>query len=103
MNEKLIEKKLRERVKKMNGLALKMWCVTFTGFPDRLVLMPGARMWFVELKTTGKTLSPRQRLVIAMLQKLGFSVWVIDNEETLSNFFTVLNKVTAVQERDATM
>lgn len=90
MNEKLIEKKLRERVKKLGGLAVKFFCVSFRGFPDRIVLMPGSRIWFVELKSTGKKPSQRQSIVIGMLQKLGFTCLVIDSEETLINFFEQL-------------
>jgi hypothetical protein len=90
MNEKLIEKKLREQVKKLGGLAVKFFVLSFTGFPDRIVLMPGAKIWFVELKSTGKKPSPRQGVVIAFLRKLGFAVWVIDDEIGLNEFFKQL-------------
>ncbi|HUR65447.1 MAG TPA: VRR-NUC domain-containing protein [Chitinophagaceae bacterium] len=87
MNEKLIEKKLREGVKKLGGIAVKFFVLAFTGFPDRIVLMPGGRIWFVETKTTGKTLSPRQKIVLPYLEKLGFKVRVIDRQELLDQFF----------------
>lgn len=86
MNEKLIERKLRESVKKLGGLAIKFFVLSFTGFPDRIVLMPGGRIWFVELKSTGKKPKGRQPIVIQMLQKLGFEVWVIDSQYLLDNF-----------------
>jgi hypothetical protein len=54
--------------------------------PDRIVLMPGGRIWFVELKTTGKKPTPRQEFVIGWLRKLGFEVWVIDTQELLNEF-----------------
>ena len=87
MNEKIIERKLREGVKALGGIAVKFFVLSFTGFPDRIVLMPGGCIWFVETKTTGKKLSPRQKIVIALLRKLGFSVWVIDSQELLDEFF----------------
>jgi hypothetical protein len=90
MNEKLIERKLVKRVKQLKGLAIKLFSAWFTGLPDRLVLLPGARIWFAEIKTTGKSLTNRQKIVISILQKLGFSVDVIDDEITLENF---LNKL----------
>lgn len=90
MNEKLIEKKLRENVKKLGGMAIKFFVLSFTGFPDRIVLMPGARVWFAEIKSTGKHPSKRQLIVFAMLEKLGFSVDVIDDQQSLTNF---LNKL----------
>lgn len=92
MGEKTFEKKLREEVKKLGGLAIKFFVFAFTGFPDRIVLMPGAKIWFVELKSPGKVPSPRQNIVIGMLVKLGFKVWVIDSEILLNNFFNEIRK-----------
>ncbi|MEL7586635.1 MAG: VRR-NUC domain-containing protein [Prolixibacteraceae bacterium] len=86
MNEKLIEKKLRESVKKLGGLALKFSSMTYTGMPDRIVLMPGARVSFAEIKTTGKKPSPRQRIVITLLRRLGFKVGLLDSQESLDKF-----------------
>lgn len=86
MNEKLIEKKLREAVKKLGGLALKFWPVSFTGFPDRMILMPHGIVRFVELKSSGKQLKPRQKLVRKLLLKLGFEVYTIDTAELLNEF-----------------
>ncbi|HEX8314492.1 MAG TPA: VRR-NUC domain-containing protein [Flavisolibacter sp.] len=86
MNEKLIEKKFKNGVKKKGGLAVKFTSPFFTGMPDRLVLMPGRIVHWAELKTTGKELSPRQKVVRKMLTALGFPVWVIDGEETLNEF-----------------
>lgn len=92
MNEKLIEKKLVAGVKKLGGLALKFFSVWFTGVPDRIVLMPGGRIYFAELKTTGKELQPRQVIVIALLRRLGFKVYVIDD---LIGLETFLNDISA--------
>jgi len=86
MNEKLIEKKLRESVKKLGGIALKLFSPSFTGLPDRLVLMPGGKASFAEIKTTGKTATPRQNNVLGLLSKLGFLAAIIDSQESLDNF-----------------
>lgn len=86
VSEKLLEKKLREAVTNAGGLAVKLVAVSFTGLPDRLVLLPGARICFVEVKSTGKGLKPRQKIIIPMLEKLGFKVWIVDSEETLKEF-----------------
>lgn len=83
MNEKLIDRKLCEAVKKLGGLAVKLWSPTFTGMPDRLILLPGGKVCFAEFKSTGKVLKPRQKIVIALLQKLGFTVFVIDDQPGL--------------------
>lgn len=86
MNEKLIEKKLREEVKKLGGIALKLFSPSFTGLPDRLILMPGGKASFAEIKTTGKTATPRQNNVLEMLSKLGFLAVVIDDQISLNQF-----------------
>ena len=86
MNEKLIEKKLREEVKKMGGIALKFYSEFNTGYPDRIVLMPGGRIYFVELKSTGKKMSPIQKVMADKLKSLGFGVFLIDDENILNGF-----------------
>jgi hypothetical protein len=91
-NEKKLEKKLREKVKSLGGLAVKFFVLSFAGFPDRIVLMPGAKVWFAEIKSTGKKPSPRQIAVHGMLRKLGFEVWVIDSNELLSDFLKMIVK-----------
>lgn len=90
MNEKLLEKKLREQVKKLGGLALKIYSAWFTGLPDRLILMPGGKLWFVELKSEGKKPTPRQTVVIGILLKLGFTVFVIDTQILLDEFLNLI-------------
>lgn len=62
-------------VKRLGGLALKLECPGYTGVPDRLILLPGGRVRFVELKAPGRTERPRQRVVQAILRGLGFTVY----------------------------
>ncbi len=84
-NEKYLEEKLRNRVKNLGGVALKFYSPFYTGMPDRIVLMPGGKAWFVELKSDGKKPSPRQAHVLGELQSLGFKIFVVDNDEKLNN------------------
>ena len=86
MNEKLLEKKLREEVKKLGGLALKFSSSTYTGMPDRIVLMPKGKAYFVELKSPGKTQTPIQYQAAAALYKRDFEVSLIDDQDKLSKF-----------------
>lgn len=86
MNEKLIEKKLREAVKKMGGLALKFTSPSFSSVPDRIVMMPGGQIWFVETKSTGKKQTVRQKIVMDQFIGLGFRTAVIDDRQTLDDF-----------------
>lgn len=86
MNEKLIERKLRESVKKLGGIALKFSSSYHRGMPDRIVLMPEGRIAFAELKTTGKKPTELQKKAIAELQAMGFKAEVIDSQEVLNKF-----------------
>lgn len=90
MVEKTLERKLREKVKAAGGLALKFFSASFTGMPDRLILLPGARVFFAEVKTTGKKPTPRQLTVHTLLRKLGFTVAVIDTDDTLNEFLKLM-------------
>ena len=71
MNEKLLERKLREAIKKLGGKALKFSSPYETGYPDRLILMPGGRTYWAELKTTGKKPTEKQLLRQLELRSLG--------------------------------
>lgn len=92
MNEKLLERKLRDGVKAQRGYAIKFFAPTFTGLPDRIVLKPRGRVWFVEVKTTGKQPTARQLFVHDLLKGLGFEVWVIDTQELLNQFLNEISK-----------
>ena len=83
MLEKQIERKLTEEVKKLNGMCLKQ--TSLAGIPDRLVLMPGGKMAFVELKAPGKKPRKLQQVRIKQLRKMGFMCFVVDGPEMISD------------------
>ena len=78
MREKAIEQKLTLMVKKQGGI-----CPGFDGMPDRIVLLPGGCMAFVEVKAPGKKPRALQTSRHALLRRLGFRVYVLDNEEQI--------------------
>ena len=83
MREKTIEKKLSDEVKKRGGLAPKFTSPGFDGMPDRIVLMPGGHIAFVEVKAPGKAPRPLQKARHRMLRQLGFTVYVLDDESKI--------------------
>ena len=79
MNEKAIEQKLVLAVKNMGGIAPKFVSPGFDGMPDRLILFPGGRIAFIEVKAPGKKPRPLQLARHKLLRDLGFKVYVLDS------------------------
>ena len=80
MREKSIEQKLALMVKKRGGICPKWVSPGFDGVPDRIVLLPGGRIAFVEVKAPGKKPRPLQIARHKLLTHLGFKVYVLDSE-----------------------
>ena len=79
MREKGIEQKLVKAVKAAGGMAPKFVSPGYDGMPDRLVILPGGRMAFVEVKAPGKKPRPLQISRHKMLKRLGCRVFVLDD------------------------
>ena len=83
MKEKIIEQKFRMAVRAAGGVAVKFVSPGLDGMPDRLTLLPGGRMAFVEVKASGKKPRPLQEARHRMLRQLGFKVYVLDDEKQI--------------------
>lgn len=79
MREKTVESKFTSAVKAKGGLAVKFTSPGFNGMPDRLVMFPGGRIAFVEVKAPGETPRPLQRSRLKLLRRLGFKAFILDN------------------------
>lgn len=88
MREKAIESKLVKAVKSMGGLAPKFVSPGLDGVPDRLVLLPGGNMAFIEVKAPGETMRPLQVRRKRQLESLGFSVYCIDSPEQIGGILS---------------
>lgn len=87
MREKKIEQQLVLRVKARGGIAPKLVCPGFDGMPDRMVLMPGGRVAFVEVKAPGKKPRLLQEARHRKLRDLGLQVFVLDDVENITAIF----------------
>lgn len=90
-SEKTLEANLYSLVKAIGGHALKFSSLSEIGFPDRIVLMPQGRIYWVELKSEKEKPRLIQKLRHEELIRLGFQVFVIDNTEKLNNFIEMIN------------
>lgn len=83
MREKLIEQKLIRAVKAVGGLAVKLVSPGFDGMPDRLLLLPGGKIAFVEAKSMSCKPRPLQIKRHEILMNLGFLVFVLDDDKQI--------------------
>ncbi len=84
--ETKIEARLKVKVKKAGGLTLKFLSPGTAGVPDRLVLLPGKKIFFAELKAPGEKLRPLQIKRKKQLENLGFQVYIIDSCQAVRDF-----------------
>lgn len=83
MREKTVEQKLVKEVKAAGGICPKWTAPGFDGLPDRIVLLPGGRMGFVEVKAPGKKTRPLQESRHGLLRSLGYRVYVLDDPDRI--------------------
>lgn len=98
MLESAVEAKLVRGVKAMGGIAYKFVSPGTAGVPDRIVVLPGGRVIFAELKTDSGRLSPGQRVQIGRLRALGAEVMVVRGQAGVTEFLESCRK--AVMENE---
>lgn len=81
--ERDIERKLTKAVRRLGGICPKLSCPGYDGMPDRLVLLPGGKAGFVEVKAPGKKPRPLQAARHRELARLGYKVYVLDAPEQI--------------------
>lgn len=86
MLEKDIEAYLVRRVKDAGGRAYKFVSPAHRGVADRIVVLPGGRIWFVEVKKEGGRLSPLQRVFLDEIKGLGCNYEIVWSKEDVDAF-----------------
>ena len=86
-----VEDALRVGVEALGGICIKLYPAWYVGIPDRLVLLPGARVFFVELKRpVGGVVSSSQKWWARTLTRLGFQVRTLNTVELIETFLNEL-------------
>lgn len=79
--ERDIESGLRRQVEKMGGKFMKFTSPGNDGVPDRIAVLPGGRIWFVELKREGEKPTAIQKWQMEQLRKMGCNVALITGKQ----------------------
>lgn len=91
MSEKALEAKAGKAIKKLHGLFLKFVSPSLAGVPDRIILLPWRRIYFVEFKSETGKLSKMQIVVHGLFKLVGFPVYVISNDDELADFIRIVS------------
>jgi hypothetical protein len=86
MLEKEIEREFKKKLEKHGAKVWKFISPGLAGVPDRMVLIPGGKIVFVEFKAPGKKLRPLQVRMMEILKGLSFDYWVIDGRYLIGLF-----------------
>ena len=86
MKESAIEARLVRRVRERGGLCYKFVSPGNRGVPDRLVIAPDGRVFFVELKSKNGRLSELQKFQKSELEKRNMAVQVLYSVEQVEEF-----------------
>lgn len=92
MKEYAIEKHLIRKAQARGGACLKFTSPGTAGVPDRIVILPGGKIGFAEVKAPGKKPRRLQKAVIRDLYRRGCRVATIDNLKSVEGFVRRLAK-----------
>lgn len=97
-SEKVFERTLSKYVEDIGGMAVKLLSQFLRGLPDRMFLLKGGIVVFVEFKSTGKKPTKIQEYVHKRIQALGFLVLVVDSVETYEKAKNLIDHLIKMQE-----
>jgi hypothetical protein len=86
VKESGLEKRLRLAVEKAGGKCFKLPAWLYRGIPDRMVLLPMGRIFFIELKSDRGRPSKTQSAFRVFLRAIGFYSDIIKGTKALDDF-----------------
>lgn len=92
MRESDIEAKFRNEMKAAGGKAFKFVSPGNAGVPDRIAILPGNKIGFVELKQPGKKTTKLQKVQIRKLLDMGVYATVLDHPDQIQSVIENIRK-----------
>ena len=90
MRERELERHLVNAVRHSGGIVPKLISPGYDGMPDRIILLPGGRVAFVEVKAKERKPRPLQLHRHEALRRLGFRVFVVDGASQIGKILEVI-------------
>ena len=87
MRESKVEAHLVKVIKALCGETRKAKWIGHNGAPDRLVMLPGHREIWCELKAPGKSAEAHQEREHERMRSMGCTVVVLDTIEKIDSYF----------------
>ena len=84
IRESDIEDYLVRRANALSGEVRKVKWIGRRGAPDRVVMLPGSRLYWVELKRPGEQAEPHQAREHTRMRRLGQQVFVVDSLDVIN-------------------
>lgn len=84
--EKNVEAYLVKEIHKLGGKAYKFVSPAHRSVPDRIILMPNGRLWFVEVKRSGGKLTPLQEQELDRLEAYGQKTFICYGRDGVDHF-----------------
>lgn len=100
MRESELEKEFCSLVRQAGGKAYKFVSPGNAGVPDRIVVLPGGRIGFAELKRPGEEPRKLQQLRLEELGRLGCLAEAVDGMEAAGAFVAKLREQEPAQSRE---
>jgi len=91
MLERTVERFLVESVKTLGGKAYKFTSPGTSGVADRIVVLPGNRVWFVELKSPTGRLTPLQEVFARDIKSLQGNYACLHSKEEVREWLIFLH------------
>ena len=92
VSEKAIEKYLTGQAEANGLLCLKYSNSNMVGYPDRLLVLPGGSVIWVELKSKGRKPTKIQQIRMSELTGMGHLVKVIDNKADIDELIKTIKE-----------